>query len=119
MTTACVRMARNNSRIFKFAFKNFPDTKVSKLNFSSRTVVNLNLKYQQAPKCRYFSLDSVRRGAAARAETTTTIQGLSKLQAQELVLRLTTEERSILISALQEYQSKLVKDEYEGKLSCS
>ncbi|KAJ3616434.1 hypothetical protein MTP99_003105 [Tenebrio molitor] len=34
--------------------------------------------------------------------------------AQELVLRLNGEERNILISALQEYQSKLVKDEYEG-----
>jgi hypothetical protein len=37
------------------------------------------------------------------------------LQAQELVLRLNGEERNILISALQEYQSKLVKDEYEAE----
>lgn len=57
----------------------------------------------------------VLKGSAARAETTSTTQGLSKLQAQELVLRLNEEERTILISALQEYQSKLIKDEYEGK----
>lgn len=61
------------------------------------------------------STQSVLHGTAARAETTSTTQGLSKLQAQELVLRLNDEERSVLISALQEYRSKLVKDEYEGK----
>ncbi|KAL3269059.1 hypothetical protein HHI36_008142 [Cryptolaemus montrouzieri] len=58
-------------------------------------------------------------GSAARAETTSTTQGLSKLQAQELVLRLNQEERQILLSALQEYQSKLVKDELEGQLAAS
>lgn len=68
-------------------------------------------------KRRSFITDCALRGSAARAETTSTTQGLSKLQAQELVLRLNGEERSILISALQEYQSKLVKDEYEGKFS--
>lgn len=64
-----------------------------------------------------ISTHCVLRGTAARAETTSTTQGLSKLQAQELVLRLNDEERSVLFSALQEYQSKLVKDEYEGKLN--
>ncbi|XP_064210752.1 transmembrane protein 65 isoform X2 [Tribolium castaneum] len=54
-------------------------------------------------------------GSGGHAETTSTTQGLSKLQAQELVLRLNGEERNILISALQEYQSKLVKDEYEAE----
>lgn len=53
-------------------------------------------------------------GSGGRAETTSTTQGLSKLQAQELVLRLNQEERLMLLSALQEYQSKLVKEEYEG-----
>lgn len=62
-----------------------------------------------------FSTSCILSGSAGRAETTSTTQGLSKLQAQELVLRLNGEERNILISALQEYQSKLVKDEYEGK----
>lgn len=64
---------------------------------------------------RFISTSSIANGSAARAETTSTTQGLSKLQAEELVLRLTGEERNILINALQEYQSKLVKDEYEGK----
>lgn len=62
-----------------------------------------------------FSVNSVVRGTAGHAETTSTTQGLSKLQAQELILRLNSEERSILMTALQEYQSKLIKDEYEGK----
>lgn len=71
-----------------------------------------------------ISTGCVAMGSAARAETTSTTQGLSKLQAEELVLRLTGEERTILMTALREYQSKLVKDEYEGEmvpwcLSCS
>lgn len=66
---------------------------------------------------RNFETSSVTLGSAARAETTCTTQGLSKLQAQELVLRLNPEERGILLGALQEYQSKLVKDEYEGQLA--
>ncbi|KAI4460939.1 rag1-activating protein 1 [Holotrichia oblita] len=63
---------------------------------------------------RKFSVDTAREGSAARAETTSTTHGLSKLQAQELILRLTDEERNVLISALQEYHSKMVKEEYEG-----
>lgn len=63
---------------------------------------------------RNFSIDSIREGSAARAETTSTTHGLSKLQAQELILRLTDEERNVLINALQEYHSKMVKEEYEG-----
>lgn len=65
--------------------------------------------------CKKFSLSAVASGTAGHAETTSTTQGLSKLQAQELVLRLTGDERTILMTALQEYQSKLIKDEYEGK----
>lgn len=53
-------------------------------------------------------------GTGGHAETTSTTQGLSKMQAEELVLRLTSEERTILHGALQEYLSKLVKDEYRG-----
>lgn len=65
--------------------------------------------------CKKFSVSSVASGTAGHAETTSTTQGLSKLQAQELILRLTGDERTILMNALQEYQSKLIKDEYEGK----
>ncbi|XP_050304597.1 transmembrane protein 65 isoform X3 [Anthonomus grandis grandis] len=46
-------------------------------------------------------------------------QGLSKLQAQELILRLNDEERTNLSTALHEYHSKLVKDELEGQLAAS
>lgn len=51
-------------------------------------------------------------GTAARPELT---GGLSKQQAQELTLRLNQEERAMLLSALQEFQSNLVKDEYLGR----
>lgn len=40
---------------------------------------------------------------------------ITKQQAEELTLRLTSEERALLLSTLQEYQSKLVKDEYLGE----
>ncbi|XP_044271595.1 uncharacterized protein LOC123015745 isoform X1 [Tribolium madens] len=85
-----------------------PRTKLT--NFSPCRSQHIKLNFSTS--CR---LD----GSAGRAETTSTTQGLSKLQAQELVLRLNGEERNILISALQEYQSKLVKDEYEGQLAAS
>ncbi|XP_017774863.1 PREDICTED: uncharacterized protein LOC108561436 isoform X1 [Nicrophorus vespilloides] len=79
----------------------------------------LVLKHNYCMSKRQFGVGTGLEGAAARAETTSTTQGLSKLQAQELVLRLTTEERVFLISALQEYQSKSIKDEYEGQLAAS
>ncbi|XP_017774872.1 PREDICTED: transmembrane protein 65 isoform X2 [Nicrophorus vespilloides] len=75
----------------------------------------LVLKHNYCMSKRQFGVGTGLEGAAARAETTSTTQGLSKLQAQELVLRLTTEERVFLISALQEYQSKSIKDEYEAE----
>lgn len=54
-------------------------------------------------------------GAAAAKTSVTGGQGLSKQQAEELTLRLTSEERLLLLEALQEYQSKIIKDEYLGK----
>ncbi|XP_076266808.1 transmembrane protein 65 isoform X1 [Rhynchophorus ferrugineus] len=68
---------------------------------------------------RNLQLYSVLRGTAGHKETTSMTQGLTKLQAQELILRLNDEERNILTTALHEYQSKLVKDEYEGQLAAS
>ncbi|CAH1141887.1 unnamed protein product [Phyllotreta striolata] len=72
--------------------------------------VNSNLK---------FSVSATVSGTAGHAETTSTTQGLSKLQAQELILRLNGEERNVLMTALHEFQSKQVKDEYEGQLAAS
>ncbi|XP_066154061.1 uncharacterized protein [Euwallacea fornicatus] len=68
---------------------------------------------------RNLRITSLVPGTAGHAETTSMTQGLSKLQAQELVLRLNDEERDFLTSALHEYKSKLVKDEYEGQLAAS
>ncbi|RZC37154.1 uncharacterized protein BDFB_012097, partial [Asbolus verrucosus] len=92
-----------------------PKTKLTDL---SRCRCDFNNHSIHIRKCN-FSMNSMLRGSGGRAETTCTTQGLSKLQAQELVLRLNGEERNILITALQEYQSKLVKDEYEGQLAAS
>ncbi|XP_022917997.1 uncharacterized protein [Onthophagus taurus] len=68
---------------------------------------------------RMFGVDVIRGGSAARAETTSTIVGLSKLQAQELVLRLTDDERAVLVAALEEYDSKRLKEEFQGQLGAS
>ncbi|XP_022917998.1 transmembrane protein 65 isoform X2 [Onthophagus taurus] len=64
---------------------------------------------------RMFGVDVIRGGSAARAETTSTIVGLSKLQAQELVLRLTDDERAVLVAALEEYDSKRLKEEFQAE----
>ncbi|KAL1495072.1 hypothetical protein ABEB36_010548 [Hypothenemus hampei] len=61
----------------------------------------------------HFRTDAMSRGTAGHAETTSMTQGLSKLQAQELVLRLNDEERNNLSAALHEFKSKMIKDEYE------
>lgn len=113
MATTCIRSSLQTTRLFMCTFRQQLE-KTSKLHFSNR-YFKLPINDYLLCTNRYFTLNSTKMGTAARAETTSTIQGLSKLQAQELVLRLTSEERSILISALQEYQSKLVKDELEGK----
>ncbi|XP_049779427.1 uncharacterized protein LOC126176316 isoform X1 [Schistocerca cancellata] len=42
---------------------------------------------------------------------------LTKRQAQDLILRLTGEERNALLCALQEFQSEKMKAEYEGQLA--
>ncbi|KAK7790114.1 hypothetical protein R5R35_007085 [Gryllus longicercus] len=42
---------------------------------------------------------------------------LTKRQAQDLILRLTGEERSALLGALQEFEAEKMKSEYEGQLA--
>lgn len=90
--------------------------------YSQKTSLTNFAKYQNSlilnNSCK-FDVSSVSMGTAGHAETTSTTQGLSKLQAQELILRLNGEERNVLMIALHEYQSKLVKDEYEGQLAAS
>lgn len=71
------------------------------------------------PSVRHLGITGVLQGSGGHAETTSTTVGLNKLQAQELVLRLTGEERIMLIAALQEYESKLVKEEFAGQLAAS
>lgn len=113
MTTfvnAAPRLLVSNTR--NFMTKN-------RINLKSPLLCRTNLLYRSTKiiSRRVISTSCIASGSAARAETTSTTQGLSKLQAEELVLRLTSEERNILINALQEYQSKLIKDEYEGKIA--
>lgn len=59
-----------------------------------------------------------RLGAAigATASPGTLPGALSKQQAKDLAVRLTNDERNVLINALQECQSEKTRAEYEGKL---
>ena len=41
---------------------------------------------------------------------------LTKLQAHDLIMRLTREERTALLTALQEFQAEKKQTEYEGKI---
>lgn len=53
--------------------------------------------------------------SALEEEKTHLLTGpLTKLQAQDLIMRLTGEERMALLTALQEFQSEKRKAEYEG-----
>lgn len=63
---------------------------------------------------RYLTTNSRLCGIIGSAKATGEL-GLSKQQAEELTLKLTNEERGLLLTALQEYQSKIVKDEYLGE----
>lgn len=57
------------------------------------------------------------RSYGATAIVSGTIPGaLSKQQAKDLAVRLTSEEREVLITALKECQSNKVRAEYEGKV---
>ncbi|XP_019771720.2 transmembrane protein 65-like isoform X2 [Dendroctonus ponderosae] len=87
--------------------------KVHECSLNSKITTYSNHSYLVSR--RNLRVDSLLAGTAGHAETTSTLQGLSKLQAQELVLRLNDEERSTLTSALHEYRSKLIKDEYEAE----
>ncbi|XP_072378575.1 transmembrane protein 65 isoform X2 [Diabrotica undecimpunctata] len=106
MATKIVR-TKNISNLFNNSISVYLSQKTTLTNFAKhqKTFVNNSCK---------FSLSSVVTGTAGHAETTSTTQGLNKLQAQELILRLNGEERNVLMTALHEYQSKLVKDEYEA-----
>lgn len=108
MATKFVRCPKGFSNLFKTA-TDLNNNLHTVLSRSRRGCVNTNVN-----TCK-FSVSCTVNGTAGHAETTSTTQGLSKLQAQELILRLNGEERNILKTALNEYQSKLVKEEYEGK----
>ncbi|XP_044003413.1 transmembrane protein 65 isoform X3 [Aphidius gifuensis] len=81
----------------------------------------LNLNYDRSlnlqQKCKITTNGNCYYGAATIASSTTTSSSLpgalSKKQAKELAVRLTSSERSVLISALQECQSQKIKAEYE------
>ncbi|XP_030761746.1 uncharacterized protein LOC115886640 isoform X1 [Sitophilus oryzae] len=94
-------------------------TRSLKFTYIPRTKLTSFTKYNNSMTKRQLHIYSLLYGTAGHIETTSMTQGLTKLQAQELVLRLNDEERTILTSALHEYRSKLVKDEYEGQLAAS
>ncbi|CAG9760857.1 unnamed protein product [Ceutorhynchus assimilis] len=88
-------------------------------HLNSKTKITTCSRHNHLVSKRSFHINSLLAGTGGHAETTSMTQGLSKLQAQELVLRLNDEERNHLTSALHEFKSKLVKDEYEGQLAAS
>ncbi|XP_030761747.1 transmembrane protein 65 isoform X2 [Sitophilus oryzae] len=90
-------------------------TRSLKFTYIPRTKLTSFTKYNNSMTKRQLHIYSLLYGTAGHIETTSMTQGLTKLQAQELVLRLNDEERTILTSALHEYRSKLVKDEYEAE----
>jgi hypothetical protein len=58
--------------------------------------------------------------SALEDEKTHSLTGpLTKLQAHDLIMRLTGEERMALLTALQEFQSEKRKAEYEGNNLCN
>jgi hypothetical protein len=58
--------------------------------------------------------------SALEDEKTHSLTGpLTKLQAHDLIMRLTGEERTALLTALQEFQSEKRKAEYEGNSLCN
>lgn len=121
MATKFVRYPKHVSNLFKtLTDQNIPQN--TKLTTQNKILNEFNCTHNpknvnfNVNKCK-FSVTCTVNGTAGHAETTSTTQGLSKLQAQELILRLNGEERNILMTALNEYQSKLVKEEYEGKMN--
>lgn len=112
MATKIVR-TRCLSNLFGRSVPKFYVQKTELTGFGKFSNFN-NTQPNDVSSCK-FSVSAALSGTAGHAETTSTTQGLSKLQAQELILRLNGEERNILMTALREYQSKLIKDEYEGK----
>uniref|UniRef100_A0A1Y1MWL0 Uncharacterized protein n=1 Tax=Photinus pyralis TaxID=7054 RepID=A0A1Y1MWL0_PHOPY len=114
-----LKLASRYSRFINLTFRNFSRDSTISSQKSSNGLLKYDCNQQFKIHKNSISVSVAVKGSAARAETTTTTQGLSKLQAQELILRLNSEERTLLYSALQEYQSKLIKDEYQGQLAAS
>jgi hypothetical protein len=68
-------------------------------------------------ECKKFYSSST---SALEDEKTHSLTGpLTKLQAHDLIMRLTGEERMALLTALQEFQSEKRKAEYEGNSLCN
>lgn len=78
------------------------------------TLSGSNIKYY-IPK--YYKMRTLGLGPTSKdfEEPSSQSGPLTKLHATELILRLTEEERKALFSALEEYQSQKIKEEFEGK----
>ncbi|KAK5644694.1 hypothetical protein RI129_005994 [Pyrocoelia pectoralis] len=108
-----LKIASRYKRFINLSFRNFSRESIFSSQKSSIKLLKSNFVHQFKVHKNSISVNLPLKGSAARAETASTTQGLNKLQAQELILRLNSEERTLLYSALQEYQSKLIKDEYQ------
>jgi hypothetical protein len=63
------------------------------------------------------ALYSTSTSALEEGKTLSVTGPLTKLQARDLIMRLSKEERTALLTALQEFQAETRKAEYEGKIS--
>lgn len=85
------------------------------------TIIRLRYSFVQSSKP-FYSINSIifrSSSSDKQAPNIGTISNeeipLTKSQADDLILRLTEDERKALLTALQEYNSNQVKAEYEGK----
>lgn len=92
---------------------------ISKLQVRhSASLLNSNIKFQLlapvAVKIRSLGLGPTSKDFEDSPQPQIT-SPLTKLHANELVLHLTDEERKVMLHALQQYESKRIKEDFEGK----
>lgn len=117
LTVLCRSKIQNNLRMFGNELKcltmNYDNNLISLKN-DNLLIMKKRLIHKQQD-CYFSTNGNYFYGAATIASSTTALPGaLSKQQAKELAVRLTSNERNVLISALQECQSQKTKAEYEG-----
>lgn len=106
----------SNPLFIKICQRNLSIVKLVSFNkFCSSKILHSYYKPLQQNISKYHLSTSVRLCGVIGPNKVLEKPGLTKQQAEELTLKLTTEERELLLTAIQQYNSKLVKDEYLGE----